>query len=76
MCGGAHLSKASRIIWSTLLPAGTFLFMASFAVMLFFWAVYFQPETHHVPIDQVKIIIAGACGGHKDGVCPGLRRVH
>ncbi|KAL4446351.1 hypothetical protein ABPG77_003158 [Micractinium sp. CCAP 211/92] len=37
---------------------GTFLFMASFAVMLFFWAVYFQPETHHVPIDQVKIIIA------------------
>ena len=29
---------------------GTFLFMASFAVMLVFWAIWFQPETHHVSL--------------------------
>lgn len=35
---------ATCLLW----PAGTFLFMASFAVMLTVWAIWFQPETHHV----------------------------
>ncbi|PRW61407.1 H(+) hexose cotransporter 2 [Chlorella sorokiniana] len=37
---------------------GTFLFMASFAVMLTIWAIWFQPETHHVPIEKVRHVIA------------------
>lgn len=38
---------------------GTFLFMAFFAVALTVWAIFFQPETHLVPIEKVPIVLKG-----------------
>ncbi|PSC68422.1 sugar transport 14-like [Micractinium conductrix] len=36
---------------------GTFLFMASFALLLFVWGRWFQPETHLVPIERVPTVL-------------------
>ncbi|PSC67638.1 sugar transport 14-like [Micractinium conductrix] len=36
---------------------GAFLFMASFALLLFAWGRWFQPETHHIPIERVPTVL-------------------
>lgn len=38
-------------------PPSPLTVMASFAFMLTIWAIWFQPETHHVPIEKVQTVI-------------------
>ena len=38
---------------------GIYLFMAGFCILLLIWTLWFQPETHHVPLERVQNVIQG-----------------
>lgn len=44
---------------------GTFYFFLAFCVILFFWVLFFVPETRGVPIEEMDRIFGGD-SGHQD----------